>query len=377
MRVAVGNEPTRITLIISSLSAGGAERVMSYMANYWARKGWAVTLITISKMDNDFFPVDDSVVRVSLGLAEESSTAFDAILNNVKRLLSLRSAIRSSRPDVVISFMESVSVLTLLATRFTGIPVIVSEHNDPHQHDIGRVWTRLRALMYPQASAVVVLTQSVLGWAQKIVGERKTFVIPNSITRNEQRITSGECEFPQPFVLAVGRLAYQKGYEYLLQSFKAVSQQFPEWSLVILGEGNERASLEAMVRALQIEDRVYLPGRHENPMSVMEQAQIFVMSSRYEGFPIALLEALACGAPSISFNCPSGPSEVIRHDIDGILVPQEDVSALTDAIVDLMAHPEKRKRLALRATEVMDRFGEERVMGMWEDIIKKIQDGTI
>lgn len=367
-------EPMRITLVISSLSAGGAERVMSYMANYWAKKGWAVTLITMSKMDRDFFPVEDRVVRVSLGLAGDSSGGFDAILNNVKRLLSLRSAIQSSRPDVVISFMESVSVLTLLATRFTGIPVIVSEHNDPHQHNIGKVWGWLRRRVYPQAAALVVLTQNVLGWAVELVGEKKAFVIPNSITRNENRAVKRGGEFPQPFILAVGRLAFQKGFEFLLQAFKSVSQKNPEWSLVILGEGSERASLEAMVKALEIEDRVHLPGRHADPMSVMEQAPIFVMSSRYEGFPIVLLEALACGTPSISFNCPSGPSDVIRHGIDGILVPPEDVGALADAMQDLMTHPEKREKLALRAKEVTDRFGEERVMGMWETLIETIQD---
>lgn len=370
------NGPTRITLIISSLSAGGAERVMSYMANYWARKGWAVTLITMSKMDRDFFPVEDRVVRVSLGLAGESPGILNAIFNNVRRLLSLRSAIQLSRPDVVISFMESVSILTLLATRFTGIPVIVSEHNDPSQHNIGNAWGRLRRLLYPQASALVVLTQSVMGWAVELVGKKRAFVIPNSISRSENREVKKACEFPQPFVLAVGRLAYQKGFEFLLQAFKKIAQQNPEWTLVILGEGSERASLEAMVKALGLEDRVLLPGRYPDPMSVMEQAPLFVMSSRYEGFPIVLLEALACGTPTISFNCPSGPSDVIRHDVDGILVPPEDVDALADAMQDLMAHPEKRERLALRAREVTDRFGEEKVMGMWEGLIKNIHDGA-
>ena len=374
---ACEKRPMRITLVISSLSSGGAERVMSHMANYWAEKGWLVTLITLTKMNEDFFPVKDRVDRVSLGVAGQSSGVFDAILNNIRRVLALRSAIQASCPDVVISFIDNTNVLTLLATRFTGVPVIVSEHIDPRQHNTGQAWKVLRRWLYPQAAAVVVLTQSVLGWAAEMVGEKKAFIIPNSITRNERQAAKNKGEFPQPFILAVGRLAYQKGFEFLLQSFKNVSQPNPEWSLVILGEGSERASLEAMVKALNIEDRVHLPGRHPDPMSVMEQAPIFVMSSRYEGFPIVLLEALACGTPSISFNCPSGPAEVIRHGIDGILVPPEDVGALADAMQDLMAHPEKRERLASRAKEVTDRFGEERIMGMWEALIKNIQDGAI
>ncbi len=366
----------RITLVISSLSAGGAERVMSNMANYWAKNGWAVTLITLAKTDRDFFQLEDRVVRVSLGVAKQSASVFDAILNNVRRVLSLRSAIYASRPDAVISFMDRVNVLTLLATRFTGVPVIIAERIDPLQHYIGKAWRWLRRLLYPKAAALVVQTRGVLDWAVDKVGEKKAFVIPNSITLKASQTERGGGEFPQPFILAVGRLEIQKGFDLLLRCFESVSQQYPEWSLVILGEGSERAALELMVKKMGIEARVHLPGRHVNPMAVMAQASIFVLPSRFEGFPNALLEAMACGLPSISFDCPNGPNEIIRHGIDGILVPPEDVGALADAMQDFMAHPRKRERLVLRAQEVTDRFDTKRVMGMWEDMLKNIQEGA-
>lgn len=145
-----------------------------------------------------------------------------------------------------------------------------------------------------------------------------------------------------------------------------------EWSLVILGEGTERLSLEIMAREFGFENRFFLPGRHPEPMEVMAQASIFVLPSRHEGFPNALLESMACGLPAVSFDCPSGPREIIRHGIDGILVPPEDVDALTGAMDDLIAHPEKRERLASRAFEVIGRFGMNRIMGEWEDLVGKV-----
>ena len=363
----------KIVFVISSMGSGGAERVISNMANYWAGNSWSVTLITLEEKNKYFYNLDKRISKVALCLVGQSTSTPDAVINNIRRILALRSAIKFSRPDAVISFMDRTNVLTIMATLFTGTPVIISERTNPNYHDIGKGWKALRRWLYKKADALVVQTQDVLQWAINTVGKEKAFVIPNCISLylNNNPNNKGK-QFRHPFILAMGRLTPEKGFDLLVSAFAKICLNHPEWLLVILGEGNERLLLEAKVKELGIEDRVYLLGTHPNPVEIMTQAKIFVLSSRYEGFPNALLEAMASGLPVISFDCPSGPREIIRHEIDGILVPPEDVFALAAAMNDLIINPEKRERLASRAIDIVDRFAEDCVMSKWENLVLKV-----
>jgi GalNAc-alpha-(1->4)-GalNAc-alpha-(1->3)-diNAcBac-PP-undecaprenol alpha-1,4-N-acetyl-D-galactosaminyltransferase len=362
----------RITLAISSLSSGGAERVMSLMANHWASKGWSVTVVTLSAPETDFFDLSPRISRVSLCMEQPSTGVVSASWRNIARVRALRSAIRSSRPDAVISFIESMNVLTLLATRLMTTPVVVAERTDPREHKIGVAWSALRRGLYPKAAALVVQTRGVLTWAIERVGEEKAHVIPNPVPQTRSVRSNAVAAYPRPFILAVGRLTREKGFDLLLRAFAKSSKLYSEWSLVILGEGSEREALERLTQELGIAARVHLPGRHAEPAAVMAQASLFVLSSRFEGFPNSLLEAMACGLPVVSFDCRSGPGEIIRDGVDGILVPPEDVPALADAMQELMGHPERRDLLARRGVEATRRFGTETVMRMWEDLLTSL-----
>jgi GalNAc-alpha-(1->4)-GalNAc-alpha-(1->3)-diNAcBac-PP-undecaprenol alpha-1,4-N-acetyl-D-galactosaminyltransferase len=362
----------RITLVIPSLSSGGAERVMSLMANHWAEIDWRVTMVTLSGAETDFFPMSARISRVCLRLEGSSSGAVSAGWRNIARVRALRSAIRSSRPDAVISFMESMNVLTLLATRLTATPVVVAERTDPREHEIGAAWSMLRKGLYPRAAALVVQTHGVLAWAVERVGAEKAHVIPNPVVQVSSRPSDAVGAYPQPFVLAMGRLTQEKGFDLLLRAFEKASRLHSDWSLVILGEGSERASLEQLAGELGIAARVHLPGREAEPATIMAQASLFVLSSRFEGFPNALLEAMACGLPVLSFDCRSGPGEIIRHGVDGMLVPPGNVPALADAMQELMGDPESRELLGRSAVVATRRFGTETVMRMWENLLKNL-----
>lgn len=362
----------RVTLIIYALTPGGAERVLSIMANYWASKGWLITLLTF---DNGsvapFYELDPRVQHLPMNLAGCSSNSFGAIVNNWQRVQILRSGIINSQPDVVISFLDTTNVTTLLAARKLPFPVIVDEQNHPAMCRVSKSWGLLRQWMYPQADQVVAITERALSYFSPQVQARGC-VIPNPamvVTRTEvasvQLVT-------KPALIAMGRLDPQKGFDLLLQAFAPLKDRYPDWTLTILGEGALRLELETQRDQLGLHDRVNFLGAVKNPHDFLTHADIFVMSSRFEGFPNALCEAMASGLAVISADCLSGPREIIRDGIDGLLVPTENVEALTAAMERLMADETERRRLAARAPEVTERFGLEQVMQMWEATIEKV-----
>src|SRR4028118_905703 len=378
----------RLTLIISSLVAGGAERVISIMANYWAAKGWKITILTFDDGTNQpFYEIDSCVRHIPLSIAGESLNLFVSIWNNLKRIQILQSAIAQSNPDAVISFMDQVNVLTLLAMRFSpgtvilqkppwgtrslNIPVIVSERVDPALYSIGRIWEQLRRWTYPLADGLVVQTQEALSYFSSRL-QARACIIPNPVLLPNRAIDTSDRLVVGRSAIAMGRFTQQKGFDLLLQAFARLSDERPEWTLMILGEGELRTELECLRGSLGLSGRVHLPGVVKNPYEVLMQADIFVMSSRFEGFPNALCEAMACGLPVISTDCPSGPREIIRDGVDGILVPNQDVEALSAAMDRLMSDELERKRLSIRAPEVVERFSLKKVMGMWEKLLAQV-----
>lgn len=341
------------------------------MANYWAAKGEEVALITLASEGMDFYALHPGVRRAALGFSPKPSGPMEGLLANLRRVLSLRRSIRSSKPDVVISFVYRTNVLTLFATRGLGVPVVVCERTDPTRHAVGRGWLLLRRLLYPRADAVTVQTGGrAREWAERFVRRDRVRVIPNPVlpTPRSPR-AAGNASSSARTVAAMGRLAPVKGFDLLIRSFAHLAPEHPGWFLTIIGEGAERSRLEALARDLGVAERVNLPGRADDPAKTLSPADFFVLSSRYEGFPNALLEAMSCGLPAVSFDCPSGPREIVRDGIDGVLVKNGDVDALATAMDRLMSDAAQRGRLASRAPEVTERFGLEKVMGMWEDVL--------
>ena len=361
----------RITLVIPTFSSGGAERAMAAMANYWAGNDHEVSLITIAPVGDDFYPLLPRVRRIGLGMLGNSRTIVDAGRNNFHRVKLLRQELRASRPDTVISFLDTANVLTLLASAGLGLPVIVCEQIDPRQHRIGRVWEMLRRILYPRADAVVVVSAAMLNWAYGLVRQEAAKFIPNPMALSLQQ--SNRCSIPRPggTIAAMGRLTRQKGFDLLLEAFARCADRHPDWSLVILGEGDERNRLEALRAKLGVDGRIRFLGCVSDPEKTLQQADLFVMSSRFEGFPLALLEAMACGLAVISTDCPTGPAEIIQDGVNGVLVPPNDVEALAAAMDRLMASHSERMQLGLRAVEVTERFGIEKVMALWDSLVQQ------
>jgi glycosyltransferase involved in cell wall biosynthesis len=366
----------RLTLVIHAMSNGGAERVVATMANAWAARGWQITLLTFDDgREPPFYPLDPRVQHRPLGIAGASAGTLRAVASNVERVRVIRRAILESQPDAVLSFLDTVNVSVLLATRGLGLPTVVMEQTDPGQKSIGRSWNGLRQLLYRRASRLVVLSETSRSFFPPSI-RAKSIIIPNPIAVDAPVQGDAKRQDGGRTVIAMGRFAPEKGFHLLIDAFARIADKHPDWRLVIWGDGPLRPQLESLCDRLGMNERVSLPGRTTEPFRQLRAADLFVMSSRREGFPLALGEAMACGLPAVSFDCPSGPREIIRDGVDGLLVPDGDVVGLSAAMSRLMTDDAERHRLAARAVEVNERFGAQRVLGQWEDLLRELTSQT-
>lgn len=364
----------RFTLVLNTMAEGGAARAASNLTTAWTESGRKVTILTTdSGKDPLLFPLHPKVDYLPLALTGSSRHPLEAILRNAWRLRRLRGAILDSRPDLLVSFIDCNNVMCLLATRgLRRLPVIISERTDPHGRPLGKAWERLRRWTYPWAGCLVVQSSHALSFFPEPV-QARGMVIPNPVVLPQA--VPGANPSPRTAarhsLISLGRLDRVKGHDLLIEAFATLAPAFPDWDLRIFGEGPERCALAERVAGHGLEQRVLLPGYSSDVTARLREADLFVLPSRVEGFPNALAEAMAAGLPVISFDCRSGPSELIRHGVDGLLVPAGDLPGLSRTMAQLMTDPEERSRLAARAPEVLERFSVERILELWETAIQR------
>ena len=296
-----------------------------------------------------------------------------AISNNRQRIRALHDVLRQRSPQTVVSFIDRMNVVTLKAATSLGDPVIVSERIDPRHHEPGRIWRWLRRRTYPLCTAQVVLTHSVRDWCRQLAPRQPVHVIPNPARRPETGSTDASREWApadRSVLLGMGRLHPQKGFDRLLPIFARLRSAHPNWHLVLLGEGDERARLEAQVRDLGLQQHVSLPGWVSDVDGALSRSDLFVLPSRYEGFGNVVAEALACGVPVVTMDCPSGPGEIVRDGVDGLIVPAEDTARLEQALDRVMGDAQLRDQFSARGPEVLDRFSEQKFLAQWDAVLE-------
>ncbi|OGT14849.1 MAG: hypothetical protein A3J49_10855 [Gallionellales bacterium RIFCSPHIGHO2_02_FULL_57_16] len=355
-------KPPNILLVTGSLEGGGAERVMSDMANYWANRGWQVTLATWSGSKiQDFYFLSPNVRRVWLDVHSSKVSLFAKLRSNVSRIHKLRRLLLALRPDAVISFIDVSNVGTIFAAVGLGVRVVVSERIDPSLNfGVIRLVRALRRVSYSWADKVVAQTHDAARWIENRC-RAKVVVIPNAL----RVLPEVACE-RMPLIIAVGRLTKQKGFDLLLKAFAEISSHFQNWRVAIIGEGPERPALIELRDQLNLTDRVEFTGQVRDVEAWMARAGLVVQPSRFEGFPNVVLESMGMGATVICADCPSGPSDLIEDGINGRLVPVEDVAALMQVMAELMSQPEVRERLGREASKVKQHYRQDLIMAQWE-----------
>jgi GalNAc-alpha-(1->4)-GalNAc-alpha-(1->3)-diNAcBac-PP-undecaprenol alpha-1,4-N-acetyl-D-galactosaminyltransferase len=360
---------TPISVVIPSLLGGGAERVAIDLANHWSEQARDVTLISIDRADESHYSIRPEIRRIGLNLMVSSKSLWSAVQNNRARIRELRRVLVDAKAKAVVSFTDITNVTTLLACRGMELRTIVAERTDPRHHRIGRVWSWLRRRTYGNANTLVVQTEAVRGWAQSCGWQCPIAVIPNAVLESQSPIVRQEHQ--PPMIVGMGRLSEEKGFDLLIPFFAMATEgrRFRDWQLTIYGEGPERQRLEQLIPEFKLTGRVHLPGWIEDTTKAWATADLFVLPSRYEGFPNVLLEAMAAGVPCVSFDCDSGPREIIRDGIDGMLVPTKKPMQLVWTITELLKDSEKRMQLGIRAREVVTRFSRAAFYERWDAVL--------
>jgi glycosyltransferase involved in cell wall biosynthesis len=376
--LAQGTPGMKLLFFIYSLSGGGAERVTANLANYWAAKGWKVTVVTLEPAEADVYALDPAIERISLNIYGPSKNMADAILQNLRRAMALRRVLRGVRPGIAVAQMDQACVTMALAAQgLRGISCIGAMHIHPPRMPTKAVWRRIHSLAYGRLPVIAVLTKETGAWIAAHTNAKRIEVIPNPIPwplpgRTPEISPDSVCKPERKLLLAVGRLTPQKGFDLLIGAFASLSRKHPDWDLAIIGEGEERQRLELAIAADGLGGRVSLPGWAGNMADWYERAQLYVMSSRFEGFPNTLGEAMTYGLPAVSFDCETGPGDIIRDGTDGFLAPKEDVPALMASLDRLMSDPDLRMRFGSAANEIRDRLSLQRVAQVWENLFDNL-----
>ncbi len=338
-----------IVLFAPSLGGGGAERHLLRIATYLDREKFR-PIIAVARAGGSY---ENSLPEDIPLIAFNSANSPSSTLRLLRSIRPLRKLIRQEHPAILFSVIDVANITALLASRGENIKTVVSVQNPPSiihgrsRSPVSKVILKLIPRLYPSADQIIALSSGVEKDIHTVSPNLSdhTSVIYNAGLDDEIAPLMTESILRperQSLLVAVGRLAPQKGFSFLIDAMKDV----PDAHLWILGEGKLRQELERQIADLNLQARVKLLGHQKNPYALMKSADIFVLSSLFEGFGNVIVEAMACKTAVIATDCPYGPGEIISHDVNGLLVESANPTALAQAINDLLNDPNKRARLA-------------------------------
>ena len=366
----------RVVLYVDSLKIGGAERVTLTFARWLQRNGWEPIVLTRQSPALDFYPIPAGVKRS----VEPQDPRWLRRLGRWGfpwRVRRLRRWLRDQEVTLAIGMTTKPAVKLLLAARPLRIPCAVSERNFPPLKPMALPWGVLRRISYRWAALHIVQTRATGDWLRQRLGAEPQLLLPNPVqwplprfapeVSPERWLADARVPSDAPLLLAAGTKSHQKGFDLLMPAFVEVLKQQPRAHLVILGLTQEpyrgvdqqKALRRMLHQHPQAQQQLHFPGRVGNMTDWYRSATLFLLPSRYEGFPNVLLEAMAEGCCCVAADCPHGPSDLLRHDVDGLLLPMQTGSRQwADCLVQLLQDPRRRDRLQRQAATVRQRFSD-------------------
>ncbi len=350
----------KIDFLVNSLVPGGAERVLVLLANYFNKKGHDVSIITFN--EPEVWKPDESISRIRL----HHGSIKNHILRSIKNLTQYYYH-KENRPDVLISFMIQTNLIGIIVSKFYRIKIISSEHNN-HLKETDIVGRFTRNYAYKFSNALTVLTNFDKNFYEKrkinveVMPNPCAFDVYNETERNRDKV-----------ILAVGALNryHHKGFDNLLSLIGPVLNKNPDWKLKLVGGGEEGTKiLKDLAAKNNISDKVIFEGFSKKVSEIMRDSEIYIMTSRWEGLPMVLIEAMSQGMACISYDCISGPSEIITHNVNGILVENQNSELMSKELDQLIKNPEKRIDFAKQGIKSLDNFKIEKIYNKYLDIFE-------
>lgn len=356
-----------ILFYINRINEGGAERVMVNLANQFAEYAYNVLFVTSYRAEGEY-RLEEKVTRLSLENEEIKQSIF---MRNLSRIQKLRKICRKEKPDILVTFMSEPNFRGIIATRGLKVKNLISVRNVPECEYAGWIRSIVAKYLLPLADGCVFQTVDAKEWFSKKL-KNKSRIIPNAVSSVFYEIERAPVE---NLIVSCGRLTAQKNQTLLIKSFAKAEKNVPGAKLFIFGEGDLEKELHQLINELGLNEKVFLKGQTDDVAAALSNADLFVLSSDYEGMPNALMEAMAVGIPCISTDCPcGGPRELMRNEIDGLLVPVGDENRMSETISKVLSDQKLKETIGRNASKRAKMFEPNTVFEEWKKYIDSIID---
>lgn len=351
-----------IAMLIGALTRGGAEHVLVNLADYLISQGHQVTMVTQYQKENEY-PLNANVKRVLSDINEDETTSSRTI-NFIRRFCKLRRIWKQEQPDVILSFIGKNNIMAIITS--TGLPIstIVSVRGEPREEYYSKGLRFLAKSLFHFADGIILQTEASRSFFSSVIRKKST-ILKNPIHPSFFR--EPYTEQREKTITAVGRIDENKNHRMLILAFSQIADEFPDYKLIIYGDGDRREELQILIKKLRLESRVVFPGKIENVADAIYKTRVFVLSSNTEGMPNTLLEAMALGLTVVSTDCPcGGPAELIEHGKNGLLTPVGDEKAMKENLRFVLNNLQRADEMGNNARITSEIYRPETVLSEWE-----------
>ncbi len=356
-----------INFFITSLGGGGAERVVSNLANFLVGKGHRVSIIVL-RGDEQVYHLEN---EVAVDYMQPDYYREKGLLYRFKEIARVIRCFRNlSKDSILVSFLELPVAFSLLFRKLVKGKLVICERNNPQFYS--KVYQRIFKHLAYKTDGIVCQTSEIATWYKPFVGENSQFaVIPNSI--NQELLCAPYSLRANQNIITIGRLTAQKNQKMLIEAFAEIVPKFSDWQLIIYGDGPLRSELEGLATNLGISQRVIFPGFTSNIIGALQDANVFVLTSNHEGMPNALAEAMAMGLVCISTDCGGGGAkELINNGVNGILIPKDNTNELVKNLEMILGETAPSTEMAKEAVKIRQKLEPQAIHTKWEEYFSSI-----